>query len=390
MKNDLSNKIEKIRSKYLKLFKVKPILIESPGRVNLIGEHTDYNDGYVLPAAIDKKIILAIEKSDDDICTFYSFDLAEKISFKISEIEKRSKEWANYLLGVIDQLKKRNKRISAFNCVFGGNIPIGSGLSSSAAIEGGLIFALNYLFKLKLKPIEMVKIAQAAENEFVGVRCGIMDQYVNIFGLKKKVMQIDCRDLSYNYLPFEDDALRFVLCNSMVKHSLASSEYNIRRIQCEEGINIISRKFKKVESLRDVNMKMLESCAESMNPIIFKRCKYVIEENRRVKFACDALKKNDFRFLGKLMSESHQGLNELYEVSCNELNYLVAVAEKFEGVFGSRMMGGGFGGCTINLVEADYVSEFSEKIVSEFFGKFDVKPEIYVCGIERGTNIINL
>lgn len=292
-------------------------------------------------------------------------------------------------MGVVDQLNKRGHKTKGFNCVFGGDIPLGAGLSSSAALGAGLAFALNHIFNLGIDKLSLVKLAQKAENEFVGLNCGIMDQYINIFGAAQKVLKIDCRSLEYKYHSFVNDDLRIVLCNTMVAHSLASSEYNTRRIQCERGVKILQYSNPDIKSLRDVSLELLFSNETDLDKVIFRRCKYVIEENERVTKACEDLDKKDFSSFGKRMYQSHNGLSKEYEVSCEELDFLVEEALHHEGVLGGRMMGGGFGGCTINLVRKDFVESFKQSIEESYYNRYGKKPPVYACTIEEGTHIIS-
>ncbi len=379
----------KIKELFYREFSNQPIIIRSPGRVNLIGEHTDYNEGFVLPAAIDKNIIFAIAPRDDRQCNLIAADLDERYQFIIDDIHKSEKNWANYLIGVVDQLIKAGYKFGGFDCVFGGDIPIGAGLSSSAAIEAGLAFALNEIFQLKIPKLDLVKYAQKAENEFVGVRCGIMDQYINIYGLGNKVLKIDCRSLEHEYYPLMLNEMRIVLCDTKVKHSLASSEYNKRRMQCEEGVKIFSKIDENISSLRDITSSFLALHKNNLPEEIYKRCKYVVGENERVECACADLERNDFAAFGIKMFETHAGLRDDYEVSCSELDLLVDIASKHEEVIGARMMGGGFGGCTINLVKIKYLDNFVDKIKSEYKKATGVEPAIYITKIVSGTEIIN-
>lgn len=381
---------DKIYNHFVEIFKEKPFIFRSPGRVNLIGEHTDYNEGFVLPAAIDKEIIFAIAPSGDKNCRLISLDMEDSYEFNISSFVKSGKAWANYLLGMIEQLKNAGYKMNGFNCVFGGDIPIGAGLSSSAALEAGLGFALKTLFGLSVEPMDIVKLAQKAENEFVGVKCGIMDQYINIFGKKGKALKIDCRSLEYEYFPFEAEDLRIVLCDSRVSHSLASSEYNIRRKQCETGVKLIQRSNPSVVSLRDVSPDLLKSFKEDLDPVVYKRCEYVIEENARLLAATGALLKNNIAEFGSLMNESHEGLRSKYEVSCSELDSLVEYARQDENTIGCRMMGGGFGGCTINLVKSGAVESFTQKMTEKYKWKTSRDLRVYVAKIVDGTSQINL
>lgn len=379
---------EKIRKAFLDNFNENPLVVRSPGRVNLIGEHTDYNNGFVLPAAIDKAIYFAVTPRNDNRSILISYDLKERHEFVLSNPEYSEKHWPNYLMGVVDQLNKRGSKLKGFNCVFGGDIPIGAGLSSSAAIEGGLAFTLNHIFNLGLEKLELVKLAQKAENEFVGVKCGIMDQYINIFGHKGNVLRIDCRSLEYEYFPFEFENISVVLFDSGVSHSLASSEYNKRRMECNEGVSAIKKVYNNVESLRDVSVELLNDFKFKLDPVVYKRCKYAVEENQRLLDACEKLNQKDLVAFGNYMYETHQGLSRDYEVSCNELDYLVDLSKENPKIYGSRMMGGGFGGCTINLIENDAIDEVGKQITKQYKQKFNLDAKIYITKINSGTSII--
>jgi galactokinase len=381
--------LEKVRIKFLHEFNEEPIIVRSPGRVNLIGEHTDYNNGFVLPAAIDLAIYIAISKREDSKCKIFAFDLDDYFEFDLNDINKAEKNWPNYLLGVIDQLQKNKYCINGFNCVFGGTIPIGAGLSSSAALEAGLIFSLNKLYDLNIEKIDMVGMAQKAENEFVGVNCGIMDQFINIFGKEGNVLQIDCRSLDYKYFPFIFNDVSVVLFNTKVSHSLASSEYNQRRKECSNGVGVIQKDYPDVESLRDVTIEMLESYKDKLDPIVYRRCKYAVEENIRLLNACESLLKKDLKTFGNYMYQTHDGLSKDYEVSCPELDFLVEQSKQFSSVYGARMMGGGFGGCTINLVENSSIDEVVNIISKVYQEKFGKEPGVYITHISNGTELIN-
>lgn len=380
--------IEAIEKKFKEIFNEEPLMVNSPGRVNLIGEHTDYNNGFVLPAAIDKSIYFAITPRSDETCKLFSYDMYDSYEFSISGFEFSAKGWPNYLMGVVDQLKKEGHKLKGFNCVFGGNIPIGAGLSSSAALEAGLAFALNHIFNLGIDKLSLVKLAQKAENEFVGVKCGIMDQYINIFGKSGNVLRIDCRSLEYQYFPFDYKNISIVLFDTCVSHSLASSEYNQRRKECNAGVEIIKKDFPQVLSLRDVNVEMIKEYESKMDSVIYRRCKYVVEENERLNKACSALEVHDLKSFGSLMYQTHEGLSKDYEVSCTELDYLVELTKENPKVYGSRMMGGGFGGCTINLIENDAIDEIKSFIKEKYKSMFSIDPKIYVTKISNGTQII--
>ncbi|MFA6599218.1 MAG: galactokinase [Ignavibacteriaceae bacterium] len=384
------NTIGKIELLYKNLFKDEPLLVRSPGRMNLIGEHTDYNMGFVLPAAINKAVYFAIAPRTDNECKLFAADLNEAFDFTLDTVVKSNKGWPNYLMGVVDQLIKSGYKFKGFNCVFGGDIPMGAGLSSSAAIEAGLAFALNQIFDLGIDKMSLVKLAQKAENDFVGVKCGIMDQFINIFGESGNALRIDCRSLEYEPIPFDYNNISILFFNTNITHSLASSEYNQRRLECGEGVEIINKEFPQVISLRDVDRDMLETFKSKMDSIIFKRCKYVIEENERLLRACDVLKVHDLKIFGSLLYQTHEGLSKDYEVSCPELDFLVEETKTLEGVYGSRMMGGGFGGCTINLIENEFAEQVSERIATKYKQKFNHDTSVYVTKISGGTSVINV
>ncbi len=384
---DIIYSIEKcFRDKY----REQPLLVRSPGRVNLIGEHTDYNMGYVLPAAIDKAIYFAITPRNDRQCCLYSMDMKDEHNFSIEELSKSEKGWPNYLIGVVDQLVKSSYGVKGFNCVFGGDIPIGAGMSSSAAIEAGLAFALNSIFNLKIEKIELVKLAQRAENQFVGVKCGIMDQYINIFGIRDNVLRIDCRSLEYKYYPFAFNDISLVLFDTCVAHSLASSEYNRRREECSEGVRIIKKKHQDVFYLRDVSVDMILEFKNEMDPTIYRRCKYVVEENARLLKACTELEQGNLKAFGMNMNKTHTGLSVDYEVSCAELDYLAELAADNPFVYGSRMMGGGFGGCTINLIENNHVEQIIKSLTDKYKHRFKIDLKAYKTTISSGTGVVTV
>lgn len=377
-----------IKNKFLELFNDTPLVVRSPGRVNMIGEHTDYNDGFVLPASINKDIVLAISKSNNKTCNIYSYDLNENISFSIDKLEKTDKLWTYYLMGVVEQLQKLGlgDKLIGFNCVFGGNIPQGAGLSSSAALECALVFALDKLFELNIEKIDMVKISQKAENEFVGLQCGIMDQFISVFGRKNHVLKLDCRSLEYQYYPFNFNDVKIVLFDTQVKHSLASSEYNTRRKECEEGVNILKNYIPDINSLRDVTLDDIETHKNKLKSVVYKRCKYVIEENMRVENACKALENNDLKSFGQLMYQSHEGLKNEYEVSCYELDILVDLVKEEKDILGARMMGGGFGGCTINIIKNENIEDIISRVSENYKNLTGKDLEVYSGIIEDGTS----
>jgi len=381
--------IIQIENEFKLRFGEKYLVINAPGRVNLIGEHTDYNDGFVLPAAIDKSIRLAMNLNDRGEIRLFSVDMDEEFSTELTgSFKKSGKGWPDYILGVVDQLRKHGMNSVGFDCVFGGDVPIGAGLSSSAALEGGVLFGLVELNDWEISTMKMAQIAQKAENEFVGVQCGIMDQFASLNGKESHALKLDCRTLEYEKIPFRDADFKIVLCDCGVRRELAGSEYNIRRQQCEEGVSIIQKKYPEVQKLRDVTLEMLEEHRKELNPVVFKRCEFVIEENKRVLDACEDLEKDDIDAFGGKMYDSHYGLQYKYEVSCKELDVLVDIARGVEGVIGSRMMGGGFGGCTINLVRTDSVDSFKKKVSDEYSGKTGLDVVVYETTISDGTQII--
>ncbi|MBK8611793.1 MAG: galactokinase [Chitinophagaceae bacterium] len=366
-----------------------PLIVSSPGRINLIGEHTDYNNGFVLPAAIDKAALFAVSLREDDEIHLYAHDLDEKFSIRINELKPiEDINWPNYMLGVVAQFVKKGTTVSGFNAVLTSNIPMGAGLSSSAAVSCATAFALNELYKTRFDKITLVKMAQIAEHEYAGVKCGIMDQFASMFGEANKVIRLDCRSLTYEYFPLDMEGLSIVLLDTQVKHALASSEYNLRREQCDNGVALIQNKYPEVESLRDADMNMLVECVPGED-IIYHRCKYVIEEKQRLLDACAALEKKDTATFGEKMFATHDGLSKEYEVSCKELDWLVDQVRGNDDVIGARMMGGGFGGCTINLVKEAAVENLIEKITPAYKVALGLDLRAYIVSLRNGTSIID-
>lgn len=372
---------------FCQIFKGKPaVVVRAPGRINLIGEHTDYNEGFVLPAAIDKAVWFAVSPRTDDLLHFQALDFQDSFLGEIKNLEKTEKRWLNYLLGTFSELLKAGHRPGGVNVVFGGDIPTGAGLSSSAAVESGMLFALNHLFRLGLERPALARLAQRAENNFVGMNCGIMDMYTSLMGRKNHALLLDCRSLETRYFPVNLPDHIFMLCDSGVKHQLVDSEYNARRRECEEGVAVLQTVFPAIRSLRDVGSEVLSSAKSLLREIVFRRCKFVIEENERVLSACKALKNNDLIFLGKLLYQSHEGLQHEYEVTCPETDFLVEQTFSNPSVLGARQMGGGFGGCTLNLVRRDGVSDFQEKIRPAYKKKWGLDLEIYPVEITDGLD----
>ena len=381
--------INKIQQKFEQTFSEKPLIVRAPGRVNLIGEHTDYNDGFVLPAAINKAIYLGVTKREDDQIHLVSIDLNESFVGSVNKLEKTAQHWTLYILGVVEQLQKAGKTVGGFNLVFSGDIPLGAGLSSSAALECGVAFGLNELYSLGLDRVTMVKMAQAAENEFVGVKCGIMDQFASMMGKKNAVIQLDCRSLDYTYNPIEMEGIEIVLFDSCVSHSLASSEYNTRRSQCEQGVKLIQQKYPEVKNLRDATQDMLDELVKDQDPVVYRRCRYVVQENRRLLEGCEDLKRGDVAAFGKKMFATHEGLSKNYEVSCPELDFLIDAVKDQPAVLGARMMGGGFGGCTINLVKKEAIPQLIEEVSAKYEAKTGKQPKVYVAETEAGVDIVH-
>jgi galactokinase len=376
-----------LKSKFQDRYSQEPLIVRSPGRVNIIGEHTDYNNGFVLPAAIDKAIYVAIAKSKEDTISLYSEEFQQEHGVEVNKVERSEKQWPNYILGVVDQLIKRGYNIPGFNLSIDGDVPIGAGLSSSAAVECATAFALNELFQLKIPKSELILIAQKAEHEFAGVMCGIMDQFASMFGKKDHVIRLDCQTLEYEYEPLQLGGYKVLLLNTNVEHSLASTEYNTRRKECAEGVELVKKHYPEVNSLRNVTMDMLNECVKDKNDVVYKRCKYVVEEIERLLSACEALKAGNVKVLGEKMFATHDGLSNEYEVSCKELDFLVDQVRNNPAVLGARMMGGGFGGCTINLVKEEAIPELIDTVSKSYQEAMGRTLTAYVVQIEDGTSI---
>lgn len=361
--------------------------VNSPGRINLIGEHTDYNEGFVLPSAIDKKISFSFRKNNSELAHIYSETYKKGLEFSISEKLEKGKGWENYILGVIDQLKKIDKIPGGFDCIIESGLPVGAGISSSAALECGLATGLNELFGLGLEKLDIVKLSQKAENEFVGNNCGIMDQYASVMSKTGHLILLDCRDLHSEYIPADFQNCSLLLLNTNVSHSLADSEYNTRRAECEKAVALIQKENPDVKSLRDVDEELLEKYKNKLGETVFKRCQYVIRENERVIEATKALKDQDLQKFGELMYLSHEGLQHHYEVSCKELDFLVDFSRDKKYIHGSRMMGGGFGGCTINLIENEFIDTYAKEVSEAYFREFGINTDVIKVLPDAGTQI---
>ncbi len=385
--------LENIKNTYQEFFKKNSqdlLTVSAPGRINLIGEHTDYNGGFVLPIAIDRNIYMAGAKRNDRIIRVYSIDYDQNVQFNLDSIQfNKEKMWVNYIGGVLKYLLEIKADINGADIVFGGDIPEGAGLSSSAALEVATVYFFNTLFDMQISHIEMIKLCQKAENKFVGVNCGIMDQFVSMLGKKGHALFLDCKNLSYKNIPLKLEEFNVVVCNTNVKRELASSEYNKRRATCEGAVSRLKGFLPQIETLRDVSMEEFEKYKGLLDEIAQKRCKHVLYENRRVLDAISALGRNDILEFGRLMNESHESLKKDYEVSCLELDTMVDIARSINGVIGARMTGGGFGGCTVNIVKKDAVDEFSRVVSKEYQKKTGIKSQIYICNPENGARKIS-
>ena len=399
-----------IRTQFFNHFNQNPALVvKSPGRINLIGEHTDYNHGFVLPAAIDKYIEVAIGKRSDGAIHMVALDLGETIIVPMHNLQPHARAWVNYIIGVVDQVfaiynannnlngtennlvPKRDDLAAGFNICIQGNIPLGAGLSSSAAVECAVLFALNELYGLSFSKMQMALMAQSAEHKFAGVHCGLMDMFASLHGQKNKAILLDCASLAFTYYPLVLNDYSIVLFDTQIKHALAISEYNTRRLECEQGLTIIQEKYPAIRTFRDISIEQVEACLGS-NDVngskVYQRCKYVVEEMQRVQLAIKDLAKGDMQAFGKKMFETHKGLSSLYEVSCPELDFLVEAVSNNENVLGARMMGGGFGGCTINIIKKTAVEEITKALTASYAQVMHKELAIYITSIEDGTHLV--
>ena len=374
-----------VRSRFIKHFDGSTgNVYASPGRINLIGEHTDYNGGFVFPGAIDKGMIAELKINGTNKVRAYSIDLKDYVEFGLNEEDAPRASWARYIFGVCREIIKRGGKISGFNTAFAGDVPLGAGMSSSAALESTYAFALNEMFDCGLDKFELAKIGQATEHNYCGVNCGIMDQFASVFGKAGSLIRLDCRSLEYQYFPFDPKGYKLVLLDSVVKHELASSAYNKRRQSCETAVAAIQKRHPEVEFLRDANMDWLKEVKEEISAEDYMRAEYVIEEIQRVLDVCDALEQGDYETVGKKMYETHHGMSKLYEVSCEELDFLNDLAKEC-GVTGSRVMGGGFGGCTINLVKDELYEPFVNKARESYFKQYNKHLKVYDVVISDGA-----
>jgi len=376
--------INNVKNTFIRTFKTDPLLIFSPGRINIIGEHTDYNKGFVFPAAINKGIVAAIQKSELDFSTAYALDLDGKVEFNLDKLKPlKEGRWENYVYGVVHEIQNKNKLIGNFNLVFKGNIPSGAGMSSSAALENSIVFGLNELFDLELSKHDMILISQKAEHNFVGVKCGIMDQYASMFGLKNHALLLDCRTIESQPYEIDFKDYQLMLINTNVKHSLSDTEYNDRRFACKSISKLLS-----VKALRDATEADLEKIIDKVTPANYQKALYVIQENSRTLKAAKAIEYGDLETLGSLIYQSHNGLSNQYKVSCHELDFLVDQAKANPNILGARMMGGGFGGCTINLIAKTQAEAFAEKVSKAYHREFNKTCSVYFIEISEGTHIV--
>lgn len=383
------NKAE-VSALFAQQFNEAPLfVVASPGRINLIGEHIDYNHGFVLPAAIDKYIYVAVSKRSDHQIVLHAADIQQNYQTSLDNaLQRSSLDWPNYVLGVAHELKKDGHAVSGFNILITGNIPIGAGVSSSAALECATVFALMHLFELNISKQTMVQIAQRAENNFVGVNCGVMDQFASMFGKADHVIKLDCANLFYTYFPFKLEGISIVLFDTFVKHSLASSEYNTRRQECDTGLAALRKQFS-ITSFREATLTMLDAVADTISSDVYSRCRYVIEEIARMEAACNHLLAGEIDAFGARMYETHTGLSKLYNVSCQELDLIVENCINESAIIGARMMGGGFGGCVIALVQATELETVYNRINAVYENTFGRSMGKYVMQIGDGTRVLN-
>lgn len=382
--------IDQIQDQFQRRFQGRPLIIASPGRINLIGEHTDYNDGFVLPSAIDRRIYMAMAANGEEgRFRLYSADLDEYLEADLAGIRPQMEpRWANYILGVVAELIADGASLKGFDCVFAGDIPIGGGMSSSAALENATAVGLNHLFDLQIPPQPLLRASQRAEHRYAGVLCGIMDQFATMMSQVDHAIRLDCRTLAYEFVPLELGRYTLLLCDTNVSHTLAGSEYNTRRRECEESVSRLQTPFPQITALRDVTPAMLEAEKGRLTPLLYKRARHVVEENDRVGKAVDALKAGRLEELGRLLYLSHESLQHDYEVSCAELDFLVDFTRNKEYIPGARMMGGGFGGCTLNLIETERAGEFVPEAKEAYLNATGLEMKAYLVRTSDGARVV--
>lgn len=381
---------KQLLSLYRSKFTTEPRIFRSPGRINIIGEHTDYNDGFVLPAGVDKEICMLMARNGSDNFSVFSCDTDEQVSFNLTNYKNEQSPWAQYIIGVVDQMVQMGYQFGGFDSLFSGDIPMGAGMSSSAALECVTAFGMNSLFELGINKEGIAKLAQRAENQYVGVNCGIMDQFASVFSEKNHALKLDCRNLTFETYSLDLEGYQLVLVDSMVKHALATSEYNVRRAECEEGVKFLQQIDPNIKALRDATIEQVIELKKVMPANVFDRCKYMVEEIARVSAACKAMESNNFTLLGELLYATHHGLQHEFKISCDELDFLVDFTRDKDQVLGARMMGGGFGGCSINLVEESYIEQFKSQVSDAYIKQFAVNPSIYLVKTAEGSSEILL
>jgi galactokinase len=380
---------ERILEVFQDLFSQRPLIAFAPGRINLIGEHTDYQEGLVFPAAVEQGIFVAIGRNQEGYCRLYSFDFDEEYTFSLDSISPQKGHWVNYVMGMLSQLKQAGFEPQSFDMVIGGTIPVGAGLSSSAALSIAIGTAITSLFDFQVSKKSLVLYAQKSEHLYAGVNCGIMDPYASAFGKKSHALLLDCRSNSHEEIPIDFDHYQMILVNSKVKHSLADSAYNKRRLACEDSVKILKSEFPEIKTLRDIALSDLEKVKKILPQELFPKAKHVITENHRVSEAAESVRNGDLINFGKLLNASHTSLDADFEVSCAELNFLAAQAQGMPQVLGSRMMGGGFGGCTLNLVEKGFLVDFKNQIQNSYKKEFGISPDFIEVELSDGASVIH-
>lgn len=378
---------EKLITEFRKLYSTEPRVFRAPGRVNLIGEHTDYNDGFVFPMAIDRYTYVLISNRNDNILNINSDTYKESISINLNDANPK-KHWSDYVVGVASILKQNGFQVNGANIYIYSDVPLGAGLSSSAAIEVSTAYAFITINNFEIDNLTLAKYCQKAENDFVGMKCGIMDQFVSIHGKENYALFLDCRSLNYELVPIDSTKSDIVVCNTMVKHELGATEYNKRRKECELGVNALKEKYLNITALRDANMEYLNSVKTKIDEVVYKRCKHVITENERTVLSLSALKRGDYNLFGNLLKGSHYSLRDDYEVSCKELDIMVEIAESLDFVYGARVTGGGFGGCTINLICHGKEEEFTNTIKNKYKEITGITPDVYYFKPSQGVTEI--
>jgi galactokinase len=376
---------ERVAQRFREQFQQEPVLVRAPGRINLIGEHTDYNEGWVMPAAIDKEFVFALAPNNTGVTQAIAYDKNETRTFSFSEIAP-GHGWIHYLMGVQHGFRQIGIPFQGMNVVFGGTIPDGAGLSSSAALCCGFGFAISEALQLHIAGLGLAKIAQYAEHQFAGVMCGLMDQYASLHGKAGHALKLDCRTLTHEYVPWQPEGLQLVLVDTKVKHALAATAYNDRRAACEQAVRALRAFYPQVESLRDVTEVMLMQRQDELGADVFVKARFVVQENKRLQAAAQCLQESDYIGFGKLLNQAHWALSQGYEVSCEELDFLVKLAEEERGVVGARMVGGGFGGCTLNLIHSDRVDYFRGWVFEKYLAQFEKEPDFYLVNLTDGVS----